>query len=77
MPTEIEPERQMRCAFDARDYRSVARLMIEHYGVEIQGFLRSRLRSITAADDAFSMFMEDLWAGMPNFAWRCSAHGWV
>jgi RNA polymerase sigma-70 factor (ECF subfamily) len=71
-----EGESQMRVAFGAGDYRVVATLMIQHYGAEIQDFLASRLQSATDRDEAFSMFVEDLWAGLPGFAWRCSARGW-
>jgi RNA polymerase sigma-70 factor (ECF subfamily) len=73
--TDADP--QMRIAFDARDYRTVATLMLEHYGTEIQNFLHSRLRSATNADEAFSMFVEDLWTGLPGFAWRCSPRAWA
>lgn len=50
----------MRDAFDARDYRAVATLMLERYGTEIRAFLCSRLRSTADGDEAFSMFVEDL-----------------
>jgi RNA polymerase sigma-70 factor (ECF subfamily) len=72
-----EAESQMRSAFEAGDHRAVATLMVKHYGAEIQNFLGSRLRSATDADEAFSMFVEDLWTGLPGFAWRCSARGWA
>jgi RNA polymerase sigma-70 factor (ECF subfamily) len=72
-----EAERLMRVAFDAGDYRGVATHIVQHYGAEIQNFLSSRLRSSTDADEAFSMFVEDLWTGLPGFAWRCSPRGWA
>lgn len=53
-------EHPMRDAFDARDYRAVATLMLERYGTEIRAFLCSRLRSTADGDEAFSMFVEDL-----------------
>ena len=72
-----EIDTQMRVAFDAGDYAAVATLMLQSYGSEIQAFLASRLRSPVDADDAFSMFAEDLWVGLPAFAWRCGPRGWA
>lgn len=72
-----ELESRMRAAFDAADYAAVATLIVTHYGGEIQAFLNARLRSASDGDDAFSMFVEDLWTGLPEFGWRCSARGWA
>lgn len=72
-----EVERQMRAAFDAADFSEVATLIVNHYGGEIQSFLNARLRSATDGDDAFSMFVEDMWTGLPEFGWRSSARGWA
>lgn len=30
-----------------------------------------------AAHEAFAMFCEDLWSGLPKFGWRCTAQGWA
>lgn len=29
------------------------------------------------SEEAFSMFAEDLWKGLPGFGWRCSMRGWA
>jgi hypothetical protein len=70
MPESNEAERQMRTAFDARDYGLV-------YDAEIRGVLQARLRSEADGDEALSIFVEDLWARLFGFAWHCSARGWA
>ena len=70
-------EQAVRSAWDAKDYDSAATLAIETYADEILSFLSARLRSGTDAQEAFSMFAEDLWAGLPRFAWRCSMRTWA
>src|SRR5262249_50649817 len=42
------------------------------YGPEIIGVLAVQLRSISDALEVYSMFLEDLWRGLPDFQWRCS-----
>jgi DNA-directed RNA polymerase specialized sigma24 family protein len=39
--------------------------------------MRLRLRSDEHAQEAFSMFAEDLWSSMSSFGWRCSMRCWV
>ena len=41
------------------------------------GFLYGLLRSDEAASDAFSHFSEDLWRGLPGFAWECTLRTWA
>jgi RNA polymerase sigma-70 factor (ECF subfamily) len=49
----------------------------EAYGPEISSFLIARLRDASDAQEVFSMFAEDLWAGLPKFSWRCSMRTWA
>src|SRR5690349_10884071 len=74
-PTEIE--RRIRSAWDAKDFDTAATLTVEAYTDEILTFLGARLRSSSDAQEAFSMFAEDLWVGLPNFGWRCAMRTWV
>ena len=70
-------EQAVRNAWEGRDYDSAATLAIEAYADEILSFLSARLRNQGDAQEAFSMFAEDLWAGLPAFAWRCSMRTWA
>ena len=57
--------------------RAAATETLEVYGGEIFSFLLSRLRTVSDAQEAFSMFTEDLWNGLPAFGWRCSMRTWA
>jgi RNA polymerase sigma-70 factor (ECF subfamily) len=69
-------EQRLRELFDAGHLEEVATLILESYAPEIFNFLAARLRAPAKAHEAFSMFCEDLWVGLPKFAWRCSARTW-
>ena len=66
-----------RSAWQAHDYASAATRALQAYGQEILSFLTARLRQAADAEEAFSMFAEDLWMGLPGFNFRCSARGWL
>ena len=70
-------ESDLRARFDAGDTRFVATEVLRRYGPGIGGFLRARLRNPDDAQEVFAMFCEDLWKGLPGFAWRRSLRGWA
>jgi RNA polymerase sigma-70 factor (ECF subfamily) len=53
-----------------------ATLAIEGYGPAILGYLCSMLDE-DDAQDAFSLFAENLWRGLPAFRWECSVRAWA
>jgi RNA polymerase sigma-70 factor (ECF subfamily) len=53
-----------------------ATLAIEGYGPAVLGYLGSMLDE-DDAQDAFSLFAENLWRGLPAFRWECSARAWA
>jgi RNA polymerase sigma-70 factor (ECF subfamily) len=67
----------IRRAFDAGDLELAATRALETHGSEILSFLVARLRSMSEGQEAFSMFAEDLWRGLPAFGWRCSVRTWA
>lgn len=69
-------EARIRAGWEARDFRATATLAIESFGPEILGFLGAVLNDSQQADDAFSMFCEDVWRGLAGLRWRGSARGW-
>jgi len=71
-----EAEQRLRAVFVAGDMEACATAALEAYGDQIFSFIASRLRSQSDAQEAFSMFAEDLWSGLPNFSWRCSLRTW-
>jgi RNA polymerase sigma-70 factor (ECF subfamily) len=74
--TPNEPELRIRERYDAGDLEAAASAAIQAYGPEILSFLGSRLRGQGDAQEAFSMFAEDLWSGLPKFSWRCTMRTW-
>lgn len=70
-------ERQIQSKIDSGDLGAAATLIVRDYGPEIHGFLAARLRNETAAADAFSMFSEDLWRGLPRFEGRSTVRVWA
>lgn len=72
-----DSEQGIRGAHEQRDFETAATLALEAYAGEILSFLGARLRSQSDAQEAFSIFAEDLWNGLPQFAWRCSMRTWA
>jgi RNA polymerase sigma-70 factor (ECF subfamily) len=70
-------EQQIQEVWTAGRFDDAATAVIESYGNEILGFLIARLRSPSDGEEAFSMFAEDLWTGLPKFSWRCSLRTWA
>jgi RNA polymerase sigma-70 factor (ECF subfamily) len=54
-----------------------ASLAIAEHGPELLRFLHVRLRSKQRAEEAYSLVCEDLWLGLPKFAWRSSLRTWL
>jgi len=74
---QAEVEQAVRRACEQQDFETAATLTLETYTNEILSFLGARLRSQSDAQEAFSMFAEDLWSGLPKFGWRCSMRTWA
>jgi RNA polymerase sigma-70 factor (ECF subfamily) len=70
-------EQAIRTAFDSHELSRAAVVTLEAYGDELLSFLCARLRSQGDAHEVFSMFVEDMWTGLPAFAWRCSMRTWL
>lgn len=72
-----DQEAPIRSAFDSGDLQKAAELAFTRYGSEILAFLIARSRSRTQGEDAFSVFSEDFWKGLPSFGWQCSLRCWA
>ena len=72
-----DSEQRIRDAHATGRLDLAATLTLETYGPEVLSFLSSRLRSPSDARETFSMFVEDLWIGLPAFAFRCSMRTWA
>ena len=72
-----DAEQAVERACRAGELDLAATRALEAYGPEILSFLGARLRSASDGDEAFSMFAEDLWKGLPGFGFRCSVRGYL
>jgi RNA polymerase sigma-70 factor (ECF subfamily) len=70
-------EALVRGACVESDFARGATLLIEAYGAELFRFVRSRCRDDDDAREVFAIWCEDLWRGLPQFAWRCSSRCWA
>lgn len=64
-------------ALDAGDVAAAATLGVRGYGPQILGYLTAILREKDLAEDAFSVFTEDLWKGLEGFRRGSSFRTWA
>lgn len=67
----------MRGLCEVHQHTQAATAAIEGYGPEVLGFLLNILGTEEAAEEAFSLFSENLWRGLPRFQWRASLRTWA
>lgn len=67
----------VRAHLECRDHSQATSAALSLYGHEIMRFLLVRMRDREQAEEAFSKFCEDLWQGLPGFAWRSSLRTWL
>jgi RNA polymerase sigma-70 factor (ECF subfamily) len=71
----MDVEAQVRAELARGDPDSAATAAIEGYGPGIFGYLCTMLDEDDARD-AFSLFAEDLWKGLPAFRGECTVRAW-
>jgi RNA polymerase sigma-70 factor, ECF subfamily len=72
---EHESEIRRLCA--AGDWSGAATAALTAYGAEVLGFLYAALGNEADAREAFSLFSESLWRGLPGLRWQCSFRTWA
>jgi RNA polymerase sigma-70 factor (ECF subfamily) len=72
-----EVEEAIRQHADRGDFKEAAHVALRAYGDEVYGFLVVRMRGEQDASDVFSDLTEDIWRGLPEFAFRCSFRTWM
>jgi RNA polymerase sigma-70 factor (ECF subfamily) len=70
-------EAEVRRLCEAGDPRAASTAALRGYGPEIYGLLRALMRREEDADEAFAVFGEDLWRGLPGFAWSSTLRTWA
>jgi RNA polymerase sigma-70 factor (ECF subfamily) len=71
-----DPEAPIRALCTASKWDSAATAIVEKYGRELLEYLVAIARSEADGADAFSLYTEDLWRGLPKFRWQASARTW-
>jgi RNA polymerase sigma-70 factor, ECF subfamily len=77
MADGVDVEARVATLLGGGDYRGAATEVIRGYGPRALGYLHRLLGNDTDAADAFSMFAEQVWRGMPNFEGRSSVKTWA
>jgi RNA polymerase sigma-70 factor, ECF subfamily len=72
---DVDAEIRRHCA--AGDWSAAATAALERYGPEVLGFLYSALGNQADARDAFSLFSESLWRGLPGMRWESMFRTWA
>jgi RNA polymerase sigma-70 factor, ECF subfamily len=77
--SSVDPnlEDQIAKALDAKDIESAATLGLRGYGPQILGYLHVVMRERELAEDAYSVFTEDLWRGLEAFRRASSFRTWA
>ncbi len=70
-------EREIRCLFEAGDFKAAATLGLRRYGPEIFGVLIAIHKNDQDASEVFSIFAERLWRGLEGFGWGASFRTWA
>jgi RNA polymerase sigma-70 factor, ECF subfamily len=70
-------ETRIQLACERADYALAATLLVKAYGADIRRFIASLAHDRMRRAEAFSLFLEDLWLGLPRFEWRCPARAWA
>jgi RNA polymerase sigma-70 factor, ECF subfamily len=70
-------EAKVLARLDEKDEAGAATLAIRGYGPEILGYLTAVLRDDDRAGDAFALFSEHLWKGLPKFRRASSIRTWA
>ncbi len=73
----LEVEARVAEAVARRDFESAARALIEGYGPQVLGYLRVVVKDGEEAEDAFSLFAENVWRGLPTWQGQASARTWA
>lgn len=70
-------EATIRAAADGARWSEAATVALRSYGEEILGYLVAVTRNEADARDAFSIFAEMMWRGLPGFRWECTFRTWA
>jgi RNA polymerase sigma-70 factor (ECF subfamily) len=68
---------QILASCQQENYDAATRLILIGYRRGVCSYLSVRARDRTCAEEAFSLFLEDVWRGLPGFRFQCKVQAWV
>lgn len=75
--TPSESEVAIIALLQAGDRRAAVEATLKQLGPEVHGFILAMVRDPDLAQEAFSIFCEDVWRGLPDFRWNSSLRTWL
>lgn len=73
----FELDARVRSAIEAHDFKTAAEHILNALGADLVRVIHARFRQEQLTAEVFSHVTEDLWVGLPHFAFRCSVRAWV
>jgi RNA polymerase sigma-70 factor (ECF subfamily) len=70
-------EARVAAAVTKGDFASAATAVIRGYGPQVLSYLRVVVKGAVEAEDAFALFAENVWLGLPTWERRASARAWA
>lgn len=69
-------EDDIRHACEQERFSQAVTLALKGFGPEVMGYLVAMTKNEVDAADAFSLYCEDVWKGLPRFRWASSFRTW-
>ncbi len=76
MLAAMDLEERVRALVATGNLADAATAVIQAQGSAVFGYLCPIVPEDDDAHDAFSMWAEDVWRGLPGFRWECSLRAW-
>jgi RNA polymerase sigma-70 factor (ECF subfamily) len=76
-PTTEELELAIRGLCEKNDWSAATTAVLRGYGHEVFGYLVAIHHDTDQASEVFSIVSEQVFRGLPSFAWQCSCRAWV
>jgi RNA polymerase sigma-70 factor (ECF subfamily) len=73
----FELDARVRGAVEAGDLKAAAEQILNALGADLVRVIHARFRQEQLTAEVFSQVTEDLWVGLPQFAFRCSVRAWL
>ena len=73
----FELDQRVRSAAETGDFKAAAEHVLNALGADLVRVIQARFRQEQLTAEVFSQVTEDMWLGLPRFAFRCSVRAWL